>query len=44
MKKSFRFRKLSKYSFIVISVLAVLIYFGFAYPLWGTFFNKQRHY
>ena len=43
MKKSFRFRKLSKYSFIVISVLAVLIYFGFAYPLWGTFFNKQRH-
>jgi alpha-D-xyloside xylohydrolase len=43
MKKSFRFRKVSKYSFIVIAVLAVLFYFGFAYPLWGTFFNKQRH-
>jgi len=43
MKKSYRFRKVSKYSFILISVLAVLFYFGFAYPLWGTFFNKQRH-
>ncbi len=29
---------LSSFSFLII-----IFYFGFAYPLWGTFFNKQRH-
>jgi len=23
--------------------LVILVYFGFAYPFWGTFFNRQRH-
>jgi alpha-glucosidase (family GH31 glycosyl hydrolase) len=43
MKKSNRCRKITKYSFVVIFILAIVFYFGFAYPLWGTFFNKQRH-
>jgi len=43
MKKLYRFRKVVKYSIGLIFVLAVIFYFGFAYPLWGTFFNKQRH-
>ncbi len=43
MKKLNRFRKIVKYIFVIISILTIIIYFGFAYPLWGTFFNKQRH-
>ena len=43
MKKSKTYRKVGKYSLIIISVLTVIIYFGFALPFWGTFFNKQRH-
>ncbi len=43
MKKSNRFRKIVKYSFVIIFALLLIFYFGFAYPLWGTFFNKQRH-
>ncbi len=43
MKKSDRYRKMTKYSLILISVLLIIFYFGFAYPFWGTFFNKQRH-
>ena len=43
MRKSNRFRKVKKYSFIAIFILSIVFYFGVAYPLWGTFFNKQRH-
>ena len=43
MKKPNRYRKVTKYSLIISSVLLVIFYFGFAYPFWGTFFNKQRH-
>ena len=41
--KSYQFRRRAKYSILLIFVLAVIFYFGVAYPLWGTFFNKQRH-
>jgi len=43
MRKTGRFRKLGKIAIIVLSILALIFYLGFAYPLWGTFFNKQRH-
>jgi alpha-glucosidase (family GH31 glycosyl hydrolase) len=43
MKKSNRFRKVTKYSLIITFIFMIVFYFGFAYPLWGTFFNKQRH-
>ncbi len=43
MKKSARFRKFAKYIFVILFALSLITYFGFAYPFWGTFFNKQRH-
>ncbi len=42
-KKSNRYRKTTKISLILVFVLAIFFYFGFAYPFRGTFFNKQRH-
>jgi len=27
----------------ILTVLVLIAYFGFAYPVWGTFFNKKRH-
>ena len=36
-------RKLRKVIFIVFSILLLVFYFGFAYPLWGLLFNGQRH-
>ncbi len=43
MKKSNRFRKIFKYFGASLFILFIIFYFGFAYPLWGSFFNKQRH-
>jgi alpha-glucosidase (family GH31 glycosyl hydrolase) len=43
MKKSPRFRKPARYALILILALTLVVYFGFAYPFWGMFFNKQRH-
>jgi alpha-glucosidase (family GH31 glycosyl hydrolase) len=43
MNKSNRYRKLAKYAAPTILFLTVLGYFGFAFPFWGIFFNKQRH-
>ncbi len=43
MKKSTRIRKFVKYIVVILFTLSVILYFGFAYPLWGIFFNKQRH-
>src|SRR5690606_2940740 len=43
MKKSKRFRKIVIYVIVIFLTLAAIFYFGFAYPFWGTFFNKQRH-
>ncbi|HSO88455.1 MAG TPA: TIM-barrel domain-containing protein [Draconibacterium sp.] len=43
LKKTNRYGKATKISLILIFVLTVVFYFGFAYPFWGTFFNKQRH-
>lgn len=36
-------KKIYKILIIVGLSLVVLVYLGFAYPLWGLFFNKQRH-
>ena len=43
MKKSKSFKKIVKFLIIFFLTLSALFYFGFAYPFWGTFFNKQRH-
>jgi alpha-glucosidase (family GH31 glycosyl hydrolase) len=43
MKSSNRFRNILKYAAALLFILIVVFYFGIAYPLWGTFFNKQRH-
>ena len=43
MKNSKRYRRTGKIGLTLISVLTIIFYFGFAYPFWGTFFNKQRH-
>ncbi|MCA1760130.1 MAG: hypothetical protein LC658_10205, partial [Bacteroidales bacterium] len=43
MKNSKRYRRAGKIGLTLISVLTIIFYFGFAYPFWGTFFNKQRH-
>ncbi len=43
MKKSNRYRNVTKYGLILIFILIVVYYFGFAYPFRGTFFNAQRH-
>ena len=36
-------RKFRNVILMVFSVLLLIFYFGFAYPLWGLFFNGQRH-
>lgn len=38
-----RYQKFRKWIFRVVLLILLLVYFGFAYPLWGTFFNKQLH-
>lgn len=43
MKSSNRFRNILKYAAALLFILIVVFYFGIAYPLWGNFFNKQRH-
>jgi alpha-glucosidase (family GH31 glycosyl hydrolase) len=43
MRKSKRVSKVAQYASFIILVLAMVFYFGFAYPLWGMFFNQQRH-
>ncbi|HRX11766.1 MAG TPA: glycoside hydrolase family 31 protein [Draconibacterium sp.] len=43
MEKSARFRKFVKYIIVILFALSMVFYFGFAYPFWGTFFNKHRH-
>lgn len=43
MKNRKRLKKLGKIGLILIFVLTVVFYFGFALPFWGGFFNRQRH-
>lgn len=43
MSKPSKTRKILKYSAIILSVLSLIYYFGFAYPLRGVPFNGQRH-
>ncbi|MEZ5199695.1 MAG: hypothetical protein R2764_25930, partial [Bacteroidales bacterium] len=38
-----RVKRILKISGIILTVLLLIGYFGFAYPFWGTFFNKKRH-
>lgn len=35
--------KLLKLFILLLVSLLLVFYIGFAYPFWGTFFNKQRH-
>ena len=35
--------KLLKLFILMLVSLLLVFYIGFAYPFWGTFFNKQRH-
>lgn len=43
MKNRWRFRKVGKIGITLILFLIIIFYFGFAFPFWSTFFNKQRH-
>jgi len=43
MKKPSVFSKVLKYSLIVLIVLSLVYYFGFAFPFRGVPFNAQRH-
>ena len=43
MSKSARSRKILKYFLIILSILSLVYYFGFAYPFRGAPFNSQRH-
>ncbi len=43
MSKSSRIRKILKHLVVILSVLSLIYYFGFAYPFRGVPFNGQRH-
>ena len=43
MENRNQFKKFGKIGIMLISFLIVVIYFGFALPFWGIFFNGQRH-
>lgn len=36
-------KKIIKYTGIILGILILLVYGCFLFPLWGTFFNAQRH-
>ncbi len=36
-------KKILKYTGIILGILILLVYGCFLFPLWGTFFNAQRH-
>ena len=43
MNKRKRLFKALKITIVILIFLIVIFYFGFAFPLWSTFFNKHRH-
>ena len=43
MSSPVKVRKILKYFLIILSVLSLIYYFGFAYPFRGAPFNAQRH-
>ncbi|MCX6225241.1 MAG: glycoside hydrolase family 31 protein [Bacteroidia bacterium] len=43
MKKSARTRKILKYILLIVPILSLIYYFGFAFPFRGVPFNAKRH-